>query len=114
MSAIRLANTSLSIASYLQKTDALRWTSQLDDCLRQLAGNAEYEGDEILLHHVRMQLVIEKAVLSSWYNTTFEASDRLRVPASFVLQSSSAELEQVKKGIPEHLQQNSELHQPPP
>lgn len=95
------------ISSYLQKTDALRWTSRLNDCLRQLGDNIEYEGDEILLQHVRMQLVIEKAVLSCWYDATFETSESLRVPSLLVLQSSSAQLEQIRSEIPEKLQDSS-------
>ena len=92
-----------SISSYLHKTDSLRWTPQLYDCLRQLSEDPECPEDEVLVLCVRMQLVVEKAVLSDWYENVFESSPRFQATPLLLFQTAFAQLEEVKNSLPLHL-----------
>lgn len=88
--------------------DPLRWTSYLDDCLRELEEQPEWPGDEVLVHLVRMQLVIEKATLLDWYETCLDLEQPSRTPPTFYVQSLLAQLQRVWAGLPPRLHGNGQ------
>ncbi|KGO59266.1 Major facilitator superfamily domain, general substrate transporter [Penicillium expansum] len=52
------------ISSFLQKIDALRWTTHLDECLEILDAQKECLNDDILVQQVRLQLIGADAIRS--------------------------------------------------
>jgi predicted DNA-binding transcriptional regulator len=64
----------------IQKTDAMRWTSRMDDCLKRLEVSEETSSDVVLAVQVRYQLVMEQVYQAGWaglgqhYATTDPAS----------------------------------------
>ena len=89
------------------KTDSLRWTSHMNDCLKELSEKQECAGDEVLVQQVRMQLVIEKARLCSWYEASLESVEQLRAPTALYIQTLFAQVGGIKTSIPLRLQGNS-------
>ncbi|OQV07342.1 hypothetical protein CLAIMM_11793 [Cladophialophora immunda] len=49
----------LCVSSFLQKTDALRWTPHMEECLVILDEKKECPNDAILVQQVRLQLIVE-------------------------------------------------------
>ncbi|KIW35297.1 uncharacterized protein PV07_02000 [Cladophialophora immunda] len=47
------------VSSFLQKTDALRWTPHMEECLVILDEKKECPNDAILVQQVRLQLIVE-------------------------------------------------------
>ncbi|KAF2807184.1 uncharacterized protein BDZ99DRAFT_500451 [Mytilinidion resinicola] len=48
------------LSSFLQKTDALRWTPHMEECLIILDEKKECPNDAILVQQVRLQLIVER------------------------------------------------------
>lgn len=46
------------------RSDALRWTAHMEDCLRALERNPESPLDAVLVQQVKISRVVEKANLS--------------------------------------------------
>ena len=90
--------------------DPLRWSSHLEDCLLELDKNQEWPGDELLVHMVKMQLVIEKATLHHWYGTVMEPTDHARTPPTFYVQALRAQLKEVWATFPPRSQEARELY----
>ena len=80
----------------------------MSKCLEELRQRPECPEDEVLVQQVRIQLVMEKSILSSWYDTTLEPIERLRIPQSFLIQTLYSQLEEVMASRPAHLLENSE------
>lgn len=65
------------ISSFVQKSDALRWTSHMNECLQILDENKECPTDRILVQQVRLQILIEKMVLGGLNDGVWEHSKEL-------------------------------------
>lgn len=48
----------------LVRSDALRWTAHMEDCLRALERDPEFPLDAILVQQVKISRIVEKANLS--------------------------------------------------
>ena len=99
----------VSIASFLQKIDALRWTPHLDECLQVLDDKQECLNDEILVQQVRLQLIAEKVTLSTWYDGAMETAEHVKAPPSFYFQALHSQLQEVKNKFPPQSQRNGKL-----
>lgn len=94
------ANQMESIHLVLHGSLPLRWASYLQECLRELQQNGEWEGDEILVQQVRIQKMIEKAIAFKEWEASSEASGSGHSPATtFYVPSLRAELEGIKESI---------------
>ncbi|KAK6956737.1 hypothetical protein Daesc_002017 [Daldinia eschscholtzii] len=77
------------VSSALQKIDALRWTSHMDDCLQKLDEEKECLNDVILIKSVQLQLIVE--------NTNQKAaSDGVTGSLSTYLESAHSQLQDIK------------------
>jgi len=84
-----------SISYHIAKNDALRWTTHLNECLEVLFVQPEWTGDRTLAQLVRMQLVLERMVLTGWYHDTMNTAGP-KLPSSAYLHTLHAELATVR------------------
>ncbi|KAL9623477.1 MAG: hypothetical protein Q9160_002157 [Pyrenula sp. 1 TL-2023] len=96
------------ISSFLQKTDALRWTSHLDECLLVLDGGKECFNDSVLVHQVRLQLLLERMALGPSHDETIK-SKRREEPTPFQHGNLISQLQDLKAGILSETQPNEVL-----
>ena len=92
----------LSISAFLQKIDALRWTPHMDECLQILDERQECATDEILVHQVRLQLIVERVTLDTLTDKP------VRAPLSFYLQALHPQFQEAKDRLPPQSQRTSE------
>lgn len=91
---------------FLQRTDPLRWTTHLGECLSHLEQNAECANDHILVQQVKFQLIIEKKNLSTWYDDIMSGSGQASGASTFFLQALHSQLQLVKNQLPLEVQNN--------
>jgi len=96
----------LSVSSFLQKIDALRWTPHLDECLEVLNEKHESPIDDILVQQVRMQLIVEKVTWGPWNDGAIKTAEHSNVPLCFYLNALQSQLQEVKTKIPPYLKDN--------
>lgn len=104
-SGIRLTHP--RICTYFQRTDSLRWTPYLQDCVNLLINDKECSNDLYLAYLVRLQLLNEK--IREWHEGLGEAKNLLYTPARFYMQTLVVQLDNIRQNIPTDLQQNSKL-----
>ena len=98
--------TVLSISSFLQKIDALRWTPHLDECLEVLSERKESSLDDILVQQVRMQTIVEKVTRGPWDCGTVKKAERSSMPQCFYLNALQSQLQEAKAKISPNLKDN--------
>ena len=101
---VRLIGTRM--CSYFQRLDALRWTPYLDECIAVLGEKDEYPTDLLLVHLVKLQLVVEKAVQAPWHEERDDPNGSVRVPPIFYLKALQAQLQDFKTRTPPSIQGN--------
>ncbi|KAL4974564.1 hypothetical protein BDW66DRAFT_167646 [Aspergillus desertorum] len=89
------------IATFVQKTDSLRWTPFMADCLRQVEEQQECINDEILVQQVRLQQITDKLNMATGFTPT---SDSIQVPPAFYLRSMQIQLQSIQPRIAPHPQ----------
>ena len=94
------------MCSYFQRLDALRWTPYLDECIAVLGEEDEHPTDLLLVHLVKLQLVVEKAVQAPWHEERDDPNGSVRVPPIFYLKALQAQLQDLKTRIPPSIQGN--------
>jgi hypothetical protein len=82
--------------------DALAWTSHMDECLLVLSQQREWEGDDLLVAQVKVQLVVEQLT-----RVTSQSPDG--IPPAYVLATFRTQLQSTKAQLPVHLQHNGQL-----
>lgn len=87
------------ISYSLKRLDALAWTPYMDECLHILSEQPEWEGDDLLVAQVKVQLIVDQLV-----RATSQSPDG--IPPSYVLSVLRTQLHSVKTQLPPHLQQN--------
>ena len=92
-----------SVSTYFQRSDTLRWTSYLDDCLHELEDAKEYSTDTRLVYLVRVQLIVERAVQAPWHDSGFDSDETVRAPVQFHVITLQERLRDLKNGIPADL-----------
>ena len=58
---MRIELTAPSVASFIGKTDTLRWTTHMDECLATLERSGESQSDEVLCTLIKLQLIADEA-----------------------------------------------------
>ncbi|KAL2845503.1 hypothetical protein BJY01DRAFT_214168 [Aspergillus pseudoustus] len=87
------------ISTFVQKTDSLRWTPFMDDCLRALEENQECLNDEFLAQQVRLQLITDKLNLGPYHGGLAETPDPIRAPPALYLRSMHAQLQSIQPRV---------------
>ncbi|KAJ9401498.1 hypothetical protein DTO282F9_1695 [Paecilomyces variotii] len=95
-----------NVASYLQKIDALRWTSHMDESLRILAEKQECPTDIVLVQQVRLQLISEKVAQGPWQYGAAENTNSHEPPPAFYLQALQSQVMEAVQKAPPELQHN--------
>jgi hypothetical protein len=96
------------ISSFLQKIDALRWTPHMDECLQVLDETKECPNDEILVHQVRLQLIIERMALCVSQDRAIKPMENEEY-SSVYLQSLHSQLQGVKVDLLAGFQNNGKV-----
>ena len=73
-----------------------------------MASNEKVEGDPLLAHLARLQLIENKVTQISELETKWVAVNTTKTPWPFHLRALQAEFKVVKEAIPSHLQRNRE------
>ncbi|KFY75166.1 hypothetical protein V499_04865 [Pseudogymnoascus sp. VKM F-103] len=94
-----------SVASnYFQRTELMRWTPYLGECLRILEENKDYPTDLLLVHLVRAQLICNKSATSTWDDMFGDTSNQ--VPPNFYAKSLKSQLDDLERSIPAEIKSN--------
>ncbi|KAI9740059.1 MAG: hypothetical protein M1818_004810 [Claussenomyces sp. TS43310] len=96
------------ISSSLQKIDALRWTPHMDECLLMLDERKESATDEILVHQVRLQRIVESMALSTSHGGAMESTGH-RQPTSLHLENLHSQLQGIKTNLLARTPNNAEV-----
>ncbi|KAF2188861.1 hypothetical protein K469DRAFT_564540 [Zopfia rhizophila CBS 207.26] len=96
-------------ANYRQRTEPMRWTSYLEECLRLLEEKKDYSTDQFLVYLTRVQLIRNQAATVVWTDTlpTGNASDGL--PKDFYVHTFKSQIEELKRSVPSELKSNATL-----
>ncbi|KAK4099452.1 hypothetical protein N658DRAFT_164545 [Parathielavia hyrcaniae] len=90
------------ISYAIKRLDALQWTAHMDECLQALSEQREWEGDDLLVAQVKVQLIVEQLTRTSSQSTD-------GIPPGYVLSALRAQLQTLKAQLPPHLQQNDTI-----
>lgn len=92
----------------------MRWTSHMDDCLRQLATRPECENDEVLVALAKCSSILNDIFGSStWGFGERQAYTRLddRLPSTLLVKALKETLSEVRHSIrPPLLEKSKALH----
>lgn len=95
--------TSIRSASYFRRSESLRWTSYLEECIRLLEDVKEYPTDSLLVFLTKVQLIDNQAVDSASGYITGETNV---LPAGIYSKILTSQLDDLKSSIPVELQSN--------
>ncbi|KAL4923694.1 transcription factor domain-containing protein [Aspergillus undulatus] len=90
-----------NLAQTLGRTDSIRWTPHMQECLDVLNEKKEVPGDALLVRLVRAQLVVDKVVKDLGHE-----GDRInergsgRAPVSFYIRGLHTQLDDVRNWLP--------------
>jgi hypothetical protein len=84
------------ISLFIQKIDALRWTSHMDECLQVLDEAKECLTDGILVQQVRLQLIAEKMAQGTWHDGALESTKHTSELPSLHFQSLHSQFQNIK------------------
>ncbi|KAL2175080.1 uncharacterized protein P884DRAFT_207299 [Thermothelomyces heterothallicus CBS 202.75] len=90
------------VAYTIKRLEALTWTSHMDECLQELSEQREWQGDDLLVAQVKVQLIVERLA-----RNISQSPDG--IPPSYVLSSLRTQLQAIKAQLPPHLQQNDTI-----
>ncbi|KFY07957.1 hypothetical protein V492_06681 [Pseudogymnoascus sp. VKM F-4246] len=97
-----------SVASnYFQRTELMRWTPYLGECLRILEESQDFPTDSLLVHMIRAQLICNKGATSSWDDMFGDTTNQ--VPPNFYAKSLRSQLDDMERSIPVELKPNAIL-----
>lgn len=71
------------ITASFRKSDTMKWTSHMDECLRILELEPEWDGDKLLTCQVRCQLIAEQIFDSPWSNGILNDGSKPGAPEYF-------------------------------
>ncbi|KAK4225743.1 hypothetical protein QBC38DRAFT_253086 [Podospora fimiseda] len=90
------------VSHSLKRLDALNWTPHMDECLLQLSQRREWEGDDLLVAQVKVQLIVEQL-------NRFTAQSPDNTPPYYYVSALHTQLQTIKAQLPHHLQTNDTL-----
>ncbi|KAL4963000.1 transcription factor domain-containing protein [Aspergillus stella-maris] len=90
-----------NLAHTLGRTDSIRWTPHMTQCLDILDEEKETPSDAVLVQLVRTQLVTDKVIRELGHEgDRIDERDRCRAPLSFYMQGLYSELDGVRHWVP--------------
>jgi hypothetical protein len=97
----------LSVASFL-KSQPMRWTRHMEDCLQHLANEPETPGDEVLVTIVKISKVMDD-VNAAHFKRLFESETQgpSSMPPVLHVKALVASLDAIKESLRPELLQNS-------
>ncbi|KAK4155624.1 hypothetical protein C8A00DRAFT_41809 [Chaetomidium leptoderma] len=90
------------ISYSIKRLDALTWTPHMDECLQSLSQQREWDGDDLLVAQVRVQVIVEQL-------TRAASQTPDGIPPGYVLSTLRTQLQSTKAQLPLHLQQNDTI-----
>ncbi|KAL2147549.1 hypothetical protein VTI28DRAFT_8804 [Corynascus sepedonium] len=90
------------IAYELKRLDPLNWTSYMEECLEELSQQREWEGDDLLVAQVKVQLIFD-------HLTRAASQSPDGIPPGYVLFSLRSQLQAIRAQLPTHLQHNDTI-----
>ncbi|KAK4187418.1 hypothetical protein QBC35DRAFT_233924 [Podospora australis] len=90
------------IAHSLKRLDALTWTPHMEESLQILSQRREWEGDDLLVAQVKIQLIVEQL-----NRAASQSPDN--APPAYYLSALQTQLQNVRVQLPDHLQQNDTI-----
>ncbi|KAL4772925.1 hypothetical protein BDW60DRAFT_222131 [Aspergillus nidulans var. acristatus] len=87
------------ISTFVQRTDSLRWTPFMDECLKLMEKQQECLNDEILAQQVRLQLITDKLNLGPYHGGLAATPDPIQAPPAFYLHSMHAQLRSIQPRV---------------
>ena len=100
------------MTAYFQRSESLRWTPYLEECLDLLAEKREYPGDELLIHLVRLSLINEKLAQAISHENLGDSFGYVRAPPTYYLRELQSRLRDCGHNTPVDLQQNGKSFVP--
>ncbi|KAL4865429.1 hypothetical protein BDV12DRAFT_174701 [Aspergillus spectabilis] len=99
-----------ALAHTLGRTDSLRWTPHMTECLNILAEAKAAPGDALLVQLARTQLIVDKVVTELGSDCdNINERDFLKAPFSLYIKGLQSQLDQVRNLTPPELTQNNTL-----
>ncbi|KAJ0414484.1 hypothetical protein BJY00DRAFT_24656 [Aspergillus carlsbadensis] len=97
-----------TISQTLSRTDYLRWTPHMTECLEFLAQKKATPDDAVLVQIVRAQRVVDKVIkgLGNGFDGV-EDGYNTGAPLSFYLKGLQSEIDDIRAGMPTELLQNT-------
>ncbi|KAL4880587.1 hypothetical protein BJY04DRAFT_191050 [Aspergillus karnatakaensis] len=101
---------SSALSHTLGRSDSLRWTPYMSECLDILAQANEVPGDALLVNLVRTQLVVDKIITDLGSDCDgIKDRDSAKAPISFYIKGLQAQIDNIRTSIPPELAQNKTL-----
>ncbi|GLA09832.1 hypothetical protein AnigIFM60653_000773 [Aspergillus niger] len=104
-----------SISLFLEKSEPLRWTPHMDECLHHINEHPECLNDEILAQQVHFQLINERinttaTTTTDFYHTSLLSPSPFRPPVSIYTHAIDTHLQQTQSKLTPHSQRYRILH----
>ncbi len=92
----------------IKRMDALRWTSQMDECIRVLSEHPESFLDTVFVAQVRLQMVMEQVNQADWQPNagTFTGPGHSTSLTRLYINALRSKIEEVMMTIPQELQEH--------
>ncbi|KAK3942682.1 hypothetical protein QBC46DRAFT_255934 [Diplogelasinospora grovesii] len=99
--------TTSQAAYTLKKIDPLNWTSHMDECLTVLSAQREWDGDDLLVAQVKIQLIVEQLNRAALQSAQSSQDSGSAGPPAFYLSALQRQLQDIRSRLPHHLQNNA-------
>ncbi|KAM0708904.1 hypothetical protein Q7P35_002940 [Cladosporium inversicolor] len=90
-----------------KRSEPMRWTSHMQDCLAQIEAQDDDPLDRTLVHCVRIQLIADKAMKAASHDVNVDPYDSLRPPPSLFAQEMLTQLGTLKSAMVDALSQDA-------
>ncbi|KAL3480787.1 hypothetical protein BJX99DRAFT_219646 [Aspergillus californicus] len=99
-----------TVCQTLHRTDSLRWTPHMMECLEILERAKETPNDSVLVQLVRTALVVDKVVKDLGYECdVIEDREQPRAPLSFYVKGLQSQIDEIRASTPPELRENTAL-----
>lgn len=95
---------------FFLKTQTMRWTPHMEECMQKLADEPQWPGDLVLVVLAKVYKVLEDYSQIQWANSEFggrAAATSAKTNPIHYLKSLRANLEEIKKSLTPELLENS-------
>ncbi|KAL4862495.1 hypothetical protein BDV12DRAFT_190377 [Aspergillus spectabilis] len=87
------------ISTFVQRSESLRWTPFMDECLQSLEEREECPYDAILAQQVRLQLITDKLNSGPYHGSLTATPNPIQAPPAFYLHSMHMQLRDAQARI---------------